>query len=276
MTYTFDNYTNTGIQTTTALNKNWFFQLGVSIGTEALPWHWGQQVQNPFPNVVFPGNEMLRDPGAVPAIAAGIRWQSDDAKDNIYIVGDGINSGIWGYNNLQWTGITWYHIINDQWHFSWETYTLGMNKVLNAADPDHILANSGWPFSPEQGFAFNAPGTAQCSSPYVVTCNARSFASVMYINYRIDGLNNISFREEFFNDMQGQRTGVKTRYLEFGIGWQHWLSPQIEFRPEVTYYYSMDANAFNGNANAAPNGAFAIAPDRNYALVGAMDLIWHF
>jgi hypothetical protein len=74
LTYTFDNYTNTGIQTTTALNKNWFFQLGVSIGTEAAPWHWGQTVQNPFPNVAFPGDTMLRDPGAVPSIAAGIRW----------------------------------------------------------------------------------------------------------------------------------------------------------------------------------------------------------
>jgi hypothetical protein len=101
LTYTFDNYTNTGIQTTTALSKNWFFQLGVTIGTEAAPWHWGQTVANPFPNQVYPGNTMLRDPGAIPSIAAGIRWQSDSGYDNIYAVVDGINSGIWGYNNLQ-------------------------------------------------------------------------------------------------------------------------------------------------------------------------------
>ena len=29
MTYTFDNYTNTGIQTTLAVTKNWMLQLGV-------------------------------------------------------------------------------------------------------------------------------------------------------------------------------------------------------------------------------------------------------
>jgi hypothetical protein len=53
----------------------------------------------------------------------------------------------------------------------------------------------------------------------------------------------------------GQRTGVKTRYVDFGIGWQHWFSPQIEIRPEVVYYHSLDANAFNGNSNAIPASA---------------------
>jgi hypothetical protein len=114
----------------------------------------------------------------------------------------------------------------------------------------------------------------------VVTCNARSFASVIYLNERFSDLDNLSYRAEFFNDMEGQRTGTKTRYLEFGIGWQHWLSPQIEFRPEVTYYRSLDANAFNGNPNAVlsfPNSAgAAIAPNRSYSLIAAMDCIWHF
>ena len=75
---------------------------------------------------------------------------------------------------------------------------------------------------------------------------------------------------EFYDDEQGQRTGTKTRYVETGIGWQHWFSPQIEIRPEFTYYKSLDAFAFNGNSN------LGIAPTRNYALVGAADLILHF
>jgi hypothetical protein len=49
--------------------------------------------------------------------------------------------------------------------------------------------------------------------------------------------------------LQGQRTGVKTRYANFGTGWQHWFSPHTEIRPEVVYYHSLDANAFNGNSN---------------------------
>ena len=76
--------------------------------------------------------------------------------------------------------------------------------------------------------------------------------------------------------MQGQRTGTKTRYVEFGVGWQHWYSPQVEIRPEITYYRSLDANAFNGNSNAAAAAGGPIFTDRNYAWVASMDLIWHF
>ncbi|MEI9924547.1 MAG: outer membrane beta-barrel protein [Bradyrhizobium sp.] len=44
MTYTFDNYTNTGIQLTLAATKNWMFQAGVTVGTESLPWHVGSTI----------------------------------------------------------------------------------------------------------------------------------------------------------------------------------------------------------------------------------------
>jgi hypothetical protein len=75
--------------------------------------------------------------------------------------------------------------------------------------------------------------------------------------------------------MEGQRTGVKTRYADFGVGSQHWLSPQIELRPEVVYYRSLDANAFNGNSNACPASAnckvSAIAPDRNFAWIASTE-----
>jgi hypothetical protein len=97
-----------------------------------------------------------------------------------------------------------------------------------------------------------------------------------YLNYSPTKLDNISLRGEFYNDMNGQRTTVKTRYVSAGLGWQHWLSPQIEFRPEVVWYHSLDANAFNGNFNAAPNGALVIPPNRDWEVVAAMDMIWHF
>ena len=38
----------------------------------------------------------------------------------------------------------------------------------------------------------------------------------------------------------------------------------------------LDANAFNGNFNALTPLGTPIFPTRNYAVVGAMDLIWHF
>src|SRR5450631_2388496 len=271
MTYTFDNYTNTGVQATLAANKNWIFQAGVIAGTEAMPWHVGATIPNPFPNPLYPGATMKKDPGAVPSITLGVRWTSDDGKDDINLVMDGINGGQWGYNNLQWYGGTYYHKFNDQWHISIESYNEHQNNVPNLLNPVALaaIANGGTPFSP-QYMPFNAPGAAICKTAAVVSCTAEWHTSLMYMNYKPGPLDNISYRIEFVDDYQGQRTGTKTRYIETGIGWQHWFSPQIEMRPEVSYYKAMDAFAFNGNAN------MGIAANRKYAIIGAADIIIHF
>ena len=271
MTYTFDNYTNTGLQSTLAITKNWFFQLGVSIGTEAMPWHWNAQIANPFPNPLYPNNTMPKDPGAVPSVTAGIRWTSDSGNDNVYVVADAINNGNWGYNNLQWLGWTWYHKFNDQWHISIESYDIHQYNVLNVNNPAALaaFANGGTPFSP-QYMPFNSPFGAQCSNPALFSCTAESRSFLWYLNYSPDKLNNISWRMEWFDDVEGQRTGTKTNYIETGIGWQHWFSPQIEIRPEFSFYRSLNAFAFNGNPN------LGIAPNKNTALIGSADMIIHF
>jgi hypothetical protein len=271
MTYTFDNYTNTGVQFTLAATKNWMFQAGVVVGTESLPWHVGTSIANPAPNPLFPNSTMLKDPGAQPSYTLGVRWTSNSGNDDINIVADGINNGTWGYNNLQWYGLTYYHKFNDQWHISFETYNEHQNNVANLNNPAMVaaIAAGGTPFSP-QYMPFNAPGGAFCSNSTMISCTASFQTFLTYLNYKVTPLDNISYRAEFVNDMQGQRTGTKTRYVETGIGWQHWFSPQIEMRPEVSYYRSLDANAFNGNAN------LGIPASKNFAIIGAADIIIHF
>jgi hypothetical protein len=271
MTYTFDNFTNTGIQFTLAATKNWMIQAGVNAGTESVPWHVGATIPNPYPNPLFPGTTMLKDPGAQPSGTFGIRYTSDSGNDDINIVANAINNGTWGYNNLNWYGLTYYHKFNDQWHISFETFNEHQSNVANLNNPVAVaaIANGGTPFSP-QYMPFNAPGGAFCSSAAAISCTATFQTFLAYLNYKATPLDNISYRAEFVNDEQGQRTGVKTRYVETGIGWQHWLSPQIEIRPEVSYYRSLDANAFNGNSN------LGIAPTKNFALIGSADIIIHF
>jgi hypothetical protein len=270
LTYTFDNYTNTGVQTTLAVTPNWFLQFGVSAGTEAMPWHWGQKIANPFPNIAYPAPTMDIDPGAQPTYTLGVRWQSSNGYDNVYVVANDMNNGIWGYNNLQWQGITWFHKFDEKWHFGWESYHLSESRVLNANNSyvmNTIVPNGGFPFA---NMPFNSPGLAQCKDPNVPWCTANAYASVIYLNYKISSLDNVSFRPEYYNDAEGQRTGTRTRYYDLGVGYQHWFSPQIELRPEVVYYRSVDAPAFNGDANAG------IAPNKYYTWLGAMDVIWHF
>src|ERR1700738_13575 len=271
MTYTFDNYTNTGVQGTLAVTKNWMLQLGVNVGTESMPWHVGARIANPFPNQLYPGTTMLTDPGAVPSVTGGVRWTSDSGNDNVYVVADGINRGQWGYNNAQWYGLTYYHKFNEQWHVSFETYNLHQNNVLNAKNAAALAAFNagGTPFSPNI-MPFNSPFLAQCNNAAVFACTASVQTYLMYLNYKASPLDNISYRLEFFDDKQGQRTGIKTRYVETGIGWQHWFSPQIEIRPEVSFYRALDAPAFNGNAN------LGIVPNKTTAIIGSADIIIHF
>ncbi len=78
MTYSFDNYTNTGLEGTLALNKNWTVLLGVTDGTEAFPTHLNQRWDNPYPNVpgtgpgdigynpLYPNATFKKDPGSMP------------------------------------------------------------------------------------------------------------------------------------------------------------------------------------------------------------------
>lgn len=271
MTYSFDNYTNEGIVASLAVSKNFILQLGVVGGSETAIWNMGKSVNNPAPNPLYPNATFLKDPGAKPSAVACARFTWNDGKDTFYPCMDNINQGVWGYNNLQWFGFTFYHEFNEQWHISYEFYSVHQNNVANINNPiaAAAIAAGGTPFSP-QYIPFNAPNPAQCDNASALTCTATTIGTVAYINYQVSPLDNISFRPEFYDDKQGQRTGVKTRYLNVGIGWQHWLSPQIELRPEIDYDYALDKNAFNGDANAG------IPPNKRYTVLGAMDIIAHF
>lgn len=271
MTYSFDNYTNEGLVATLAVTKQLSLQLGIVDGTETALWNAGKTEPNPFPNQLYPGSTFKKDPGNQPTLVACVRYTWNNGSDDIYPCMDGINNGEWGYNNLQWYGFTYYHKFNDKWHLAYEIYDLHQNNVpnLNNTTAAAAVNNGGTPFSSEYT-PFNGPNAARCNNTSDLTCTATAIGTVAYINYQFSPLDNISFRPEFYDDEEGQRTGVKTRYANFGIGWQHWLSPQIEFRPEIDYDRSLNAPAFNGYSDRG------IAPDRNYTVLGAMDVILHF
>jgi hypothetical protein len=271
LSYNYDNYTNTGVQTTLAVTKNLFVQLGISDGTETPLWHDDERVANLVPNnVLFSGTSFPKDPGNQPSFTACLRYSFNDGNDNIQPCANGINRGNWGYNNLQWYGFTYYHKFDDHWHLAFESYYEYQNGVPNENNPqaEAIFQAGGTPFSP-QNIRVNAPNLAQCKSAADLTCRASASGVLAYINYSPDPLNNFTFRPEYYHDPEGQRTGVKADYYEFTVGWQHWLSPQLELRPEVGYW-AATANAFNGNPT------HGIAPDKNHTFLGAMDMIAHF
>jgi hypothetical protein len=274
LTYSFDNYTNEGAIATLFITKNFSVQAGIEAGTETTVTNLWNTVANPnpttaaLPNPNFPGTRFPKDPGAVPSYTLCARYTWNDGWDDINPCANGINGGQWGYNNLQWYGFTYYHKFNDHWHLSFEWYTEHENGVPNLKNPTVQALNAtlgpdgGTPFG-SPFISHNAPNEAFCSSSTPTRCNAYADGTVAYINYSPEPMDNFSLRPEIYYDPQGQRTGTPATYWEISVGWQHWFSPQIEVRPELGYYRSNGANAFNGGT-------------RDYTFIGAGDLIFHF
>jgi hypothetical protein len=100
------------------------------------------------------------------------------------------------------------------------------------------------------------------NNPLPLKCSAAAYAFLTYWNYQPTPLDNISLRLEALDDTAGQRTGAEATYYDVGIGLQHWLSPQIEMRPEFTQYWA-----------TAP--AFANGTKRQES-VASGDIILHF
>jgi hypothetical protein len=268
LTYTYDNYTNEGIQASLAVTPNLILQFGINAGTETSVANAGQTIINPAPgpqNLLNPGTRLFKDPGAqLPSFTACARFNWNQGNDNLQPCMNGINNGQWGYNNLQWYGATYYHKFNDHWHISMESYWEYEDGVPNANNPAVVsgLAN-GTTTDPFSQFNFNSPNLAHCATATALRCNAYAVGAVAYLNYSPEPLDNFSFRPELYYDPQGQRTGTPATYIAFSLGWQHWFSPQVEVRPEIGYYQSNGAKAFNGGT-------------KDYTAILASDLIWHF
>jgi len=268
MTYAYDNYTNTGALLSVQVTKNLLLQGGITVGTDAAPWlHGSPQYGYTVPGAGYTVGYQngLKDPGVQPSYTACIRWTSDSSNDTVYGCGNGLNNGTFGYNNLQQYAATYYHKFNDQWHLTYEVWDMHENNVPNGnyTGPKQAV----YPF----GTLLNGPFAAQCGAARSV-CRAEEYAMVSYLNYLITPDDNISLRLEFFNDQNGQRTGVKTRYLNPAIGLQHWFTPTIQVRPELAMYNSLDKPAFNGS----PAGGAVKPPNSRQQLVFSMDLIWHY
>lgn len=234
-TYGYDNYTNTGAVASFQLDKNWMVQFGLSVGTDSMPWNAGKT-----------------DPGIQPTGTACVRWTSNSANDNVYVCANGINNGLWGYNNLQWYGSTYYHKFNEKWHIALEAYHMHQRNV-----PD-VNNGNATPFDS----LVNGPFKAVCSGGKDY-CMAETVALLGYLNYKIDDLNNLTWRAELFDDKNGQRTGIKTRYFNYAFGWQHWLSPSVIIRPEIARYEALDAAAFDGGT-------------KRDVTIFSSDIIWKF
>jgi len=228
--YTYDCYTQSGLNATTRINDHWLLQYGVSAGCEAVPW---------------------TRPDAKPTLDAGFQYYWNDGNDSIYPMLNALNDGKYAYNNLNSFYLTWYHKFrkHPSLHTSTEYWYMWERKVPNVNNPAAAsLLETG------------ANG-AVCDTPQQLTCYAPENAVLNYVEKELSKKNYISIRNEFMDDEKGQRTGYKTKYSEHLIGWGHWVGTTVLFRPELRYERAYDVPAYD---NGTKKNQLMVAGDVIY------------
>lgn len=217
--YTFDAYTQTGINTTTRLNKNWMLQVGLSAGNDVAPW--------------------IGAPNAKATLNACVAYTWQEGRDNHYACVNSLNSGKYAYNNVQSVYYTWFHKFADsRWHTGTEWWYMWENQVPNVGPQ----APSG-----SASLLITGANGAFCNNPTALTCTASEQAIVNYVERQFSKHDYLTIRNEFFDDRQGQRTGTKTRYSEHLLGWGHWIGTTILLRPELRFEHSYDRAAYDSS-----------------------------
>jgi len=230
LTYTYDCFTQTGVNATIKVSDHWTTQFGLSGGCEAALWSRAARVTGDA--------------------CAGYTWSK--GGDNIYVCANSINSGKYNYNNLAAYYATYYHRFGQSpWHLAWETwyqYQRDTPNVLNPAAAPQILTNANG---------------AVCDNARELTCFAPEWSTLLYVNRQLGKKDFISLRNEYFDDLKGQRTGFKTPYFEDGISWNHWIGSTVVFRPELRYEHAYRAAAYDSGL-------------KKTQVMFAADVIWFF
>ena len=128
LVYGFDNYTQTGIFTTTKINNQWTLQIGLSNGTDVALWQ--------------------KDPGNQPTGTVMIQWISPTQTDSIYAGDNAFNNGEFGYNNLQQIVGTWTHKFNEKIYTATEALYMYMNDTTTHPTKDVAFQSGSFPVKP--------------------------------------------------------------------------------------------------------------------------------
>ena len=228
--YTFDCYTQTGVNATLKLNDHWLVQAGLSPGCDVAPWDTID---------------------AKPTLNFGFQYTWNHGNDSVYPVLNALNDGKYAYNNLNAFYLTWYHKFSahPSIHSSteaWYMYEKDVPNVLNATAKARLETNANG---------------AVCNNAAELSCFAPEWAVVNYIEKEFSPRSFLSLRNEYFDDIKGQRTGIKSRYSEHLLMWGHWIGSTILLRPELRFERSYDAPAYD---NGAKRNQFTLGGDVIY------------
>jgi hypothetical protein len=216
--FTFDTYTQTGIMATFMLDKQWTVQAVLHSGTDMAPWY----------------------KGAIPTGAFGVRWVAQDNNDAMYTWLNAINNAKFrrfdengqpaGHDNFNYLVTTWEHRFNRQLITKTESYIMWQRDAVVGGTPSIGPVR---PFGGGGGIGADIPGITW------------TFGVLNYTVWQISKRDFITFRNEWWKDTQGERSGFASTYTSNAIGLTHNFTPVFQVRPEIGYYRSWTVPAFD-------------------------------
>jgi hypothetical protein len=277
--YTYDCYTQTGVNTTVKLSDHWTVQGGLSPGCDVMPWTTDAKLT---------GN-----------ICATYTWSHGGNALNT--CDNSINDSKYAYNNLTAYYETWYHRFNASWHTDTEFWYQYMKEVpnmywFNGTDPTTGIQYAPTKVTPWPETTNNIPNNAAVNLNFGAVCqdprlpaaqqSARCYAPEVAITNYIEhnfwhNTASLNIRNEYVDDIKGQRTGTPAKFEEHMVGFDFWAGSTITFRPELSYTRAFAKYGLKA-LDIAP-GAAVYNLENNLPQTGktqsltlAADLIWHF
>ena len=224
--FTFDCYTQTGINAAIKLNNQWSILFGIHAGDDIAPWN----------------------AAAHPTAMAMVRWVSANNNDSLWGGIDSLNNGKFkaNHDNLQQFNLTWTHRFNESGTLltTTETYYIFQTHALVGG-----TVNFGPPHAWFEGVGPGAP----------IPGNAPAYGIVNYTEWKFAKRDFLSVRPiDFIVDFKGERSGFATTMSSWTVGVTHRFNELISVRPEVRYEYAFSARPWD---NGLRKGQLMFAGD---------------
>jgi len=224
--FTFDCYTQTGINAAIKLNDQWSILFGIHAGDDIAPWN----------------------SAAHPTAMAMVRWTSKSNNDSLWGGIDSLNGGKFkdGHDNLQQFNLTWTHRFDEAGTLLTSTeayYIFQTNSLVGGT------VNNGPPHSWFQNVGPGAP----------IPGNAPAFGIVNYTEWKFSKKDFLSVRPiDYIVDFKGERSGFATTMASWTVGLTHRFNQLVSVRPEVRYEYAFSARPWD---NGTRKGQLMFAMD---------------
>jgi Putative beta-barrel porin-2, OmpL-like. bbp2 len=174
-------------------------------------------------NGIVAGSDVFIDPADNPTYIGSIKWAPPTGRDSVtvaVIVGDGRYDQAERFHNPEIFDLVFTHKFSDRFNYSLDAL---YGLTTNAPSQPSPAAGGG------QGGGF-----------------ANWWAAVQYLSYTLTPRLTAVSRLEFFDDVQGDRTGFPGLYVAPTAGVNFKPNKYVVLRPEVRFDYNTESRPFEG------------------------------